>query len=475
MAGTVGGSAARVAEGVDWAAEEFGAAELGDARLTLRLVEMARLVGAQPSASLPQACAGEPGALKAAYRFFDNTGVEAQAILASHVQATSARLVGESLVLAVQDTTYLDYSSHPATTGLGPLGSSKQRGMLVHTTLALTPERLPLGLLAQQILIRDAATYAGLADHKTRPIAEKESIKWLRSVAAVRAAAAAHPDTRFVSVGDREADVYDLFVLDRPANVDLLVRATQDRRVDGPDRSLHATVAAAPVTATMTVSVPPRNGQPGREAHLRVRHAPVVLRPPKHRAADHLPSVAIWVVQAREETPPAGQVPVAWLLLTTCPVASAQDALERVAWYACRWGIELLHKVLKSGCRIEVKQLETADRLIRCLAMYSVVAWRVLYAVMLARAVPDASCEALLSTDEWQALFCITHRTTVLPTVPPRLGDAVRWIAHLGGFVQRNRSALPGITVLWRGLQRLYDLTAMFKVMRPASSSRTCG
>lgn len=462
-------------EATDWAEEEFGEAELGDARLTARLVEMARLVGAQPSASLPQACAGEPGALKAAYRFFDNEGVEAAEILASHVQATYARLAGERRVLAVQDTTYLDFGGRPGTTGLGPLRSIKQQGMLAHTTLALTPERLPLGLLAQQVLVRDAASYAGALDHKERPIADKESGKWLRSVQAVAVAAAACPDTHFVSVGDREADVYDLFVLARPPTVDLLVRASQDRRVDSPERFLHATVAAAPVAATMTVAVPPRHGQPGREAHLRVRHCPVLLRPPKHRAAEHLPSAAIWVVLAREEDPPVGREPLSWLLLTSCPVHSAQDALERVDWYACRWGIELLHKVLKSGCRIEIKQLQTADRLIRCLAMYSVVAWRVLYAVMLARAVPDASCRALLDDDEWQALYCITHQTTILPPVPPRLGDAVRWIALLGGFVKRNRTSHPGVTVLWRGFQRLYDHTAMYKIMRPAPAGRTCG
>jgi hypothetical protein len=462
-------------QGVDWAEEEFGAAELGDARLTARLVEMARLVGAQPSASLPQACAGEPGALKAAYRFFDNDGVEAAEILASHVKATYARLAGERWVLAVQDTTYLDFGGRPGTTGLGPLRSVAQQGMLAHTTLALTPERLPLGLLGQQVLVRDEATYAAPTDHKERPITEKESVKWLRSVAAVTTAATACPGTHFVSVGDREADVYDLFVLDRPANVDLLVRAAQDRRVDGPERFLHATVEAARVAATTTVSVPPRDGQPGRAASLSVRHCPVVLRPPRHRAAERLPTRAVWAVLAREEDPPAGQEPLAWLLLTTRPVSSAEDALERVDWYAGRWGIELLHKVLKSGCRIEIKQLHTADRLIRCLAMYSVVAWRVLYAVMLARAVPDAPCLALLDANEWRALYCITHHTTVLPAAPPRLGDAVRWIALLGGFVKRHRTSQPGVTVLWRGFQRLYDHTAMYKLMRPDSNRRTCG
>ena len=464
----------RVMDGVDagWAAVEFGEAELGDARLTARLVQLAAAVGAQPGASLPQAMGQEPGAVKAAYRFFANADADADAIVASHVRATDARVAAEPLVLAVQDTTLLDFTAHPGTAGLGPLGNRHQRGLLAHTTLALSPERLPLGLLAQQVFVRDEVAAAPRA-RKQQPVAEKESATWLRSVEAV--AAAACPTTRFVRVGDREADVYDLFLLERPPRVDLLVRSAQDRRVEAPDRFLRATGAAARGAATTTVAIPPRGGQPGREATLVVRHCPVVLRPPTHRAAESLAPVAVWAVLAREEDPPAGQDPLDWLLLTTRPVSGGADALERVAWYTARWGIETLHKVLKSGCRIEAKQLGTADRLTRCLALYSVVAWRVLYAVILARAVPDAPCTTLLDPDEWAALYCITHRTTVLPPAPPPLRDAVRWIGRLGGFLGRTGDGEPGATVLWRGLQRLHDHTAMYQVMKPPDPVTTCG
>jgi Transposase DNA-binding len=217
-----------------WAETEFGQADLGDARRTARLVQLASVLGAQPTASLPDAT-DDPATLKAAYRFFDNDAVAPAQILASHLQATTARLRQVPLVLAVQDTTYLDWSAHPATTGLGPLVTAHQQGLLAHTTLAITPERVPLGLLAQEVWARDAATFAQQRDHKQRPSAEKESQKWLTSLAAVVAVHADCPTTHFVSVGDAEGDVYDLFTVPRPAGVDLLIRAAQNRRVEHPD------------------------------------------------------------------------------------------------------------------------------------------------------------------------------------------------------------------------------------------------
>lgn len=484
------GARAGGAEEDGWAVEEFGGVELGDARLTARLVRLATAVGAQPTASLPQACGPEPGALKAAYRFFDNDAVEPVTLVAGHVQATYARVAAVERVLAVQDTTYLDYTSHRATTGLGPLRSVAQQGLLAHTTLALTPERVPLGLLAQQVWARDRDTYAsGAPDaHKTRPIAEKESQKWLTSLQAVIAARQACPTTHFISVGDREADVYELFAMPRVAGVDLLVRAAWDRRVASPERSLWAAMEATPPAAEVTVRVPrhepqpahdgrpARAAQPAREATLPIRFRQVTLCPPR-RPPDQprLPRLRVWAVLAREDAPPAGSEPLEWLLLTTCPVSDVAAALEMVAWYACRWGIEVFHKVLKSGCQIEARQLETADRLRRCLALYSVVAWRVLYATLLARALPDAPCTALLETEEWQALYCITYRTTQMPATPPTLRDTVRWIARLGGFLGRSRDGEPGPTTLWRGFQRLYDHTEMYRVMTRPAAPQTCG
>jgi len=454
-----------------WAEDEFGEADLGDVRRNARLVQLATVLGAQPSASLPDAT-DDPATLKAAYRFFDNDYVRAEAMLASHVQSTTRRMQAVPLVLAVQDTTYLDWTDHPATDGLGPLAAPSHQGLLAHTTLALSPERVPLGLLQQQVWACDKDVRRH-QDHKQRPIAEKESQKWLTSLDAVIVARAECPATQFVSVGDREADVYDLFLVDRPSGVDLLVRAAQDRKADHPERYLWAALASVAVAATVNVHIGARAGQPARDATVQVRWRQITLRPPNSRASEKLPNITVWAVWAIEPHPPPGVEPIEWLLLTTVPVGTVDDALERLAWYAARWGIEVWHKVLKSGCRIEDRQLETAERLIRCLTLYSVIAWRILYATMLARAVPDVPCSVLLDQDEWQGLFCRIHRVAVAPEQPPTLRQAVRWIGQLGGFQGRKGDGEPGVTVLWKGFQHLVDVTAMYRIMRPAATPRS--
>ena len=460
----------RMDETIPWAEEEFGAADLGDARRTARLVQLAAALGAQPHASLPQAT--HTSALrKAAYRFFGSQYVASETILASHVHATQQRMQAVPLVLAVQDTTLLDYTPYPDTDGLGPLATGKQRGLLAHTTLALTPERVPLGLLAQQVWARDPDGRHS-NNHKTRPITEKESHKWLTSLEATIAARAACPQTQFVSVGDREADVYDLFLVERPVGVDLLVRAAQNRKVDGPESVLWAAMATAPVAATVELTLGERGNQPARHAELTIRWRQVSIRPPKHRDRERLPPITVWAVWAIERTPPPGVEAVEWLLLTTVAVETTDDALERLGWYAARWGIEVWHKVLKSGCRIEEKQLGTAYRLTTCLTLSRVIAWRLLFATMLARAVPDAPCTVFFDEAEWKGLYCRIHRVSIAPITPPSLQQAGRWVAQLGGFLGRRSDGEPGVLVMWNGLQRLADIAEMYRILhQPPSNS----
>jgi Transposase DNA-binding/Transposase Tn5 dimerisation domain len=456
---------------LDWAVQEFGAAQLGAARRTARLVALARQVSARPQASLPEAC-GDPASLKAAYRFFDNDAVSDAALLASHRQATGERVAAEPLVLAVQDTTLLEWTQHPATTGLGMLASTRQQGFVVHSTLAVTPERVPLGVLAQQVWTRDPAQVGKKHQRRQRPTAEKESQKWLTSLQAVAALHQPCPTTHLVRVGDSEADVYDLFAAARPDGVDLLVRASQPRRVHEPEGELWAAVASQPVVDRVTVEVPREPGRPARTATCAVRFRTVTVRPPKAREAvgEHLEPLALWAVTVTEEPRPANPdiEPLDWRLLTTCPVLTREQALERIAWYTCRWMIEVWHKVMKSGCRLEARQLETAERLRRCLALYSVVAWRMLWATLLARAAPDLPCTALLAPEEWQALWCTIHRQRTPPVEPPTLAQAVGWIARLGGYLGRPGDGPPGATVLWRGFHHLTDLTSMYPLLRPS-------
>jgi len=449
-----------------WAAYEFAEADLGDARRTQRLIDLAETLGQRPTASLPEAC-GDAATLKAAYRFFDTDDIPAEAILTSHVQATDTRLREQPLVLAVQDTVYLDWTHHPATEGLGPLVQEHRQGLLSHNTVAITPDRVPLGILQQQVWARDAETFGQADDRNQRPTSEKESQKWLESLEAVAAARERCPDTQFVSVGDSEADMYDLFAAPRPSGVDLLIRACQNRRVDHDAAYLWDVYPHATRVGTTTVHVPRQEDRPARVATLTVATAPVPLQPPRRRAKERLPAVDVWAVWAVEEGPADGGEPIVWLLLTTVSVTTWQEALERLAWYACRWGIEVWHKVLKSGCQIEARQLGTAARLERCLALYAVIAWRMVHATMLARVLPDAPCTAVLADDEWQALWCARYNTATPPETPPTIREAVREIAHLGGFLGRTHDGEPGVTVIWKGWQRLVEFVHMYRIMRP--------
>src|SRR5882724_5652413 len=299
-----------VATDTNWAVNEFADAELGDERRTKRLVELANVLGQHPTAALPEAC-GDGSMLKAAYRFFDNDAIDAQDMLQSHVESTYRRLDYASVVLAVQDTTEVNWTRHPATQGLGPL---------VHTALAFTPERVPLGLLAQQVWARDPNDVGKRARRKHLPISQKESQKWLHSLDAVYTARDCCPTTRLVRVGDREAEVYDVLAAARPAGVDLLMRAAWDRCVGGPEHYVWATVAAQPVLEHLLLKVPRRGPQAARDATLALRFCPLTLCPPRHRQREGLPAVALWAVQVQEVDPPTDVKPIAWLLLTTVAV-----------------------------------------------------------------------------------------------------------------------------------------------------------
>jgi hypothetical protein len=339
----------------------------------------------------------------------------------------------------------------------------------MHSTLAFTTEGLPLGVLAEETWAREDESYGRLPDHHDRKIGEKESNKWLKSLACLGAIRRHCPDTHFVSIGDREADVYDLLMAERPEGVDLLVRAAMDRTIDGEEHRLWAVVEKEAVAGEREIHIPARHGQAGRIAPLEIRWRRVTINPPTRRRKENLPKVTVWAVLVSEKSPPSTGTAIAWLLLTTVPVHSFEEAIEKVEWYTCRWGIEVWFKVLKSGCKIERRRLASADRLRRCLVLYSIIAWRILYATLLARVVPDLPCTLLLETDEWQALFCAIHETAVVVPQPPPLGLAVQWIAQLGGFLARKGDGDFGPTVLWKGFQHLADLTKMYRILRPAS------
>lgn len=444
----------------DWASDEFASANLGDARLSSRLVALARQLSASPHTSLPQALS--PAELKAAYRFFDNDQVDTDGVLAPHVAQTLHRMEQIPVVLAIQDTTEFNLTHLPATDGLGRCTGGNERGFLMHSLLAVSPEGLPLGVLGMKTWARREGTQGRAAQRKSRPIHEKESIKWIEGLAHLSALKSRCEHTQLIGIGDRESDVYELFAAQRPDGVDWLVRAAWNRCARHPQRYLWQAVLDAPAAGHAELLVPAKGSRPQRTACLTLRYACVRLRPPQTRT--RLPELDVFAVHVIEDEPPAGIEPLEWMLLTSVPTHSPGQALERLQWYARRWTIETWHRVLKSGCRIEARQFGTLERFVRATSLFAVIAWRILYTTLLARLDGDLPCEAVLQPVEWQALYCRMHRTTRPPDTVPSLHQAIRWIATLGGYLNRRHDPPPGATVIWRGFLVLHEITEMFRI-----------
>jgi hypothetical protein len=451
----------------DWAEEEFGQARLGDQRLTQRLMSLARDFAANPQAQIPQACQNR-AKTKAAYRFFDHPRTTMEQLLEPHYQSTIRRIAEHKVVLSVQDTTSLNYTMHPDTGGIGPIGSIKAGGpigLMLHDTMAFSVEGTPLGLVDVQCWARDEETFGKHHERKGKPIEQKESYKWLKSFQAAAQAQRQCPGTVIVSVGDREADIYELFhlALEDPKGPKLLVRAEQNRLLADGQGHLWPVVAQQPVAALHSVRIPRRSHQAARDAQLELRFAQVRLNPPVRK--QHLPALTLWAVMIQEVDAPTNITPLSWMLLTTCRVSTGTQAIEKLNWYSGRWGIEVYHRTLKSGCKIEERQLASADRIEACLALDMVVAWRVFHLVRLGRETPDVDCTVFFEEYEWKALCTHISKKPVPPQKPPNLGEATRMVATLGGFLGRKGDGEPGTKPIWLGLQHLDDLAAMWLFM----------
>jgi hypothetical protein len=453
-----------------WAEQELRHADLGDDRLNRRLVRLVTDLAARPEASVPQATE-DWAATKAAYRFWDNPRAAPDAIRAAHRQATLDRLPpADGPLLVVQDTTLLDFTAHPATTGLGHLIHRKHFGLLAHSALLVRADGVPLGLLHQHVWARDPSQRGQRKDRRRKQTAQKESRRWLDALHATEAALPA--DREVLTIADREADFYDLFATPRRPGHHLLIRAKGRRGVQHPARLLGPAVRAAPVAGRLTITLRRGDDRPPRSAVLAVRFGHFRIKPPStHPRRKELAPLALWAVLAQEESPPPGQKPVCWLLLSTQPVGTLEEAVQAVLRYSRRWLVERLHYALKSGCRVEQLQLGTAQRLRRAIATYSVVAWRLLWLTYEARRQPQAPCTVVLAAQEWEVLHRAVNPDVPVPTQTPCLREAVRQVARLGGFLARRGDGEPGVKALWRGLRRLHDLVAGYRLALPQQAS----
>lgn len=451
---------------VDWAEEEFSEADIGDQRRVKRLITIARDFYSRPQGNIPQACGGDRAKTKAAYRFLQNKSNTMKNIHISHYKATLNRIRKEKVVLAVQDTTTINYSAHPATDRLGLIGYKEDGiiGLIVHDTMAFNTDGTPLGVIDVQSWARDPAEFGKKHFRKQYSIEQKESNKWLKSFNTTAEAQKKCQDTMLVSVGDREADIYELFqlALSNKKGPKLLVRAEHNRLLADGQGKLYEYISAQDLAGIQTIQVPRKKKQPSREAELEIRFAEIKLKPPQDKK--QLGELTVFGVIAEEVKAPEGIEGLRWILLSTCEVRSFEDAIEKLKWYCIRWGIEIFHRTLKSGCKIEQRQLGSADRIESCLAIDMVVAWRIYYLTKLGREVPDMPCTVFFEDAEWKALVAYKTQNPIPPEKPPTLREATRMAASLGGFLGRKSDGEPGTQTLWLGLQRLDDITEMWKI-----------
>ena len=460
-----------------WAASELKYANLGDKRLNKRLVKMVEDFTNQPNVSVPQAC-GDWAATQGAYDFWANKRVKSSDIRDAHALSTIERIKKESLVLAIQDTTELNLTHHPSTQGLGYLDSASSRGLKVHTTLCVSNTGIPLGVLNQSVWFRDIKELGKKHLRHQKLTKDKESQKWITALVSTNTYTEIEPSTRVVTVGDQEADIYDLFNTPRPPNSEFLIRARHNRVVNGEngeneeERKLQDAIGRSAPLGQKVLELKANPKREARKATLTIRATSVEITPPKKRwkKDKSLKPIKMQVILAEEENPPPDVEPVSWLLLTTLHFTGLPDVLEILVWYSYRWLIERYHYILKSGCGLEKLQLKTADRISNALATYNIVAWRLLWLTYVSRIHPEEPVDLVLEPHQWQALYCYIHVVAQPPERMPTVNQCLRWIAKLGGFLGRKGDGEPGVKTIWRGLRRLDDIAQTWLILHSGSS-----
>jgi hypothetical protein len=457
-----------------WVCEELESVNLGDQRLDKRMRKLVDRLASRPTVSIPAACCGWTET-QGAYRFFDNEAVTDSSVLIPHRQAAIQRIQQERVVLLPNDTSEFDFTSKKHKIhGLGPLNDESRRGLFAHPTVAFTPERLCLGVLESDMWVR--SELGKREERQAKAIEDKESFHWLTSYRLACAVAEQAPDTLVVSLSDREGDIYECFAESLPEpgrrKAEWIVRAQHNRAVTvaGVEGKLWDRVADSVVLGELVVDVPGSAKRKARQARLSVQAVPVEPRIPR-RPDGKLPAVTFYAVLVRELEPPAGEEPIEWLLLTSLSASTLAEACRVVAYYTVRWMIEVFFRVLKTGCQVEERQLETTARLRPCLALFMMVAWRILYVTWLGRSYPNLSCETLFTSQEWKSVWSVVTQRP-LPTKPPTLSEFIALVANLGGHLGRKHDGDPGTQTMWIGMQRMHDFARAWLTFGPGQREK---
>jgi len=465
-----------------WVLSEFNGISFGDKRLNNRFIGVTCDSLENPSARINVA-SEDWAAAKAAYRFFDNPNVTKEEIFRCHRENTKSRMSEYRTVLAIHDSSYLDFSNHTKLKGKGPIGTRNQNltGYVMHSTLMASTDALPLGLFYQDLWARGEIKKNRNAKNNKLPVEKKESYKWIQSLEAVHTFKP--KGTEVIHLADREADFYDFFEAAKRLGENIVIRArydrelaqeeTQDDKEEENKKSMWTFMLNQPVIFKESIEVSRNHvhvkGKNKKEfktkriAEVEVRVGQVTINPSaKNKNKDPLTYNLVFI---KEASPPEGEMAVEWMLITNLPIQTDEEVTKIIGYYRLRWMIEEYHKMLKTGCSVEDCLLENTEGMFLYITLFSIIAWRLFWVTRLQRIDPDIPCTQGFADTEWKALYCYLYRSKKPPDKVPTIREVIVWIARLGGFLARKGDGEPGIITVWRGWVRLHDIVRTYEIL----------
>ncbi len=437
-----------------WITEEYKNLNLGDKRLDKRCRAIVKMRSESPGSSIPKASMGNRAEMKATYRFLDNDMVTAQGLMQPHIDNTLARCKDIDYVLVAHDTTNINLHGSPL--DLGHIDNGTTNGVMMHSAMAISPSGLTLGLLYQKVWGRDRELHGQSNYSFRRPYEKKESYKWEEGI---NNCIKNLGDKRAIHICDREADIYETLSMKRPAHHHLLVRYRHSRTTTEGQKVIEK-LKEQTEACRYTVSVVRGENRSPESVILSIKFCKVEIKKPSGKKGENLQMNAVMAEEVSEnveqlsegDTTIGSPGKILWILYTDIEVENAEKARWVVLLYTFRWLIERFHFVLKSGCGVEKLQLRNSfEQIHRALALLSVIAWRLMHLAYVARTEAEMPADDFLEKDEWEALCWWKHKTFDIQSEPPSIGEAVRWIAMLGGYIGRNNDGPPGTKTLWQG------------------------
>lgn len=463
--------------GSSWVKEELEGINLGDKRLNKRILEVLSAASKQPESSLNQMFHTRKE-VQACYRFFSNDLVDENKIIQPHQSKTFERAGTYPVVLTLSDTTSLNYSTRKTLEDSGYISSNNAQGFFLHATIAVTPDRLHLGIIDHKFWARDKQKTTRSSKERERMLfTEKESYRWLEAYNESCELSKKCNETLVIHVTDREGDIFEIYEEYHNCKQkgfkpsDFIIRSNHNRTILGNEDKLYKAIGNTYIRAEISFDLTKREENRARRVRQSVHAMPIQI---KSRYGADRPNVQVGLnaVYLKEIDPPVDEKPIIWCLLTSLPIDSLEQIKEIVKYYLCRWEIELLFKTYKSGCKVEEKSLRSAERLYPLFSILLIVAWRLNFLLHMSRIAPEISCEAFFDASEWRAGYVAATRDKAsLPSTPPSMRVMIGYIAKLGGYLGRKNDPEPGIKALWTGICKLTHYADAWDLFGPGSET----